>query len=209
MEAPSFLLHSRVDSQDSSIVGSRVRLDPMQLHHHAALCAVGLDARLWQVTTISVSTPEGMRSYMQKALSHRDAGTAFPFVIIDLASGSVIGTTRFHHIAPEHRRLEIGFTWIAVPWQRRGLNTEVKFLMLCHAFEVLNCSRVELKADRENTASCCAIEAVGGKFEAMLRNYMLSARKGPRDLALYSILDTEWPQVKAALLEKLHRSSRL
>jgi N-acetyltransferase len=187
------------------LVGRTVRLLPLESTHHPALCEVGLDERLWQRTTIQVRTPDDMRHYLQVALAAQSAGTALPFAIEEKSTGQLIGSTRFHSYHPAHRRIEIGFTWLAIPWQRTGANTEAKLLMLTHAFESLNCLRVEFKADVDNTLSRCALERLGARLEGILRSYMISGRTGPRDVAIYSILDSEWPNTKNLLEAKLAR----
>jgi RimJ/RimL family protein N-acetyltransferase len=162
-----------------------------------------LDERLWRRTTIRLQTPEDMRDYVQTALRGQAEGSALPFVIVEKGSDRIIGTSRYHHINPAHRRLEIGFTWIALPWQRTGVNTEAKYLMLKHAFEQYRCVRVEFKADASNEQSRRALTGIGAKPEGILRQYMISSHKGVRDLALFSMIDSEWPQVKAHLEKKL------
>lgn len=145
---------------------------------------------------------------MRWALDAGSAGTALPFVIIDLATGRLVGTTRFHSIVPDHKRLEIGFTWIAVPWQRTAVNTEAKYLMLRHAFETMGFIRVEFRADAENDQSRRALVRIGAREEGVLRRYRISARRGIRDLAVYSIVDSEWPQVRNRLETLLEPNAR-
>jgi RimJ/RimL family protein N-acetyltransferase len=188
-----------------TLEGIHIRLAPLTLSHHAALCEVGLDERLWRLTTIRLETAEDMFRYIQAALQGRAEGSTLPFVIIDKASEQIVGTSRYHHINQAHRRLEIGFTWIAVPWQRSGVNTEAKYLMLKHAFEAYQCVRVEFKADAGNEPSCRALLALGARQEGVLRQYVISNHKGVRDLALFSLIDCEWPAVKANLEKMLQR----
>jgi RimJ/RimL family protein N-acetyltransferase len=176
-----------------------IELVPLDPRHHASLCAIGLDERLWQRTTIQVRTAEEMREYLQTALDAQAAGTALPFVVQKRDSGQVIGSTRFHSYNALHRRIEIGFTWLAVPWQGTGANLEAKCLMLRHAFESLDCLRVQFTADVDNVPSRRALERLGATFEGILRNYMISDRTGPRDVAIYSIIATEWPDLSARL----------
>lgn len=186
-----------------SLEGTAIRLRPLRFEDVDELCAIGLDSSLWCSTTIAVSSPAEMEAYVRSALAAQTAGTALPFVIVDRAVGRVIGTTRFHSIVPEHKRLEIGFTWIAVPWQRTLVNTEAKYLMLQYAFDVLKFIRVEFRADVDNQPSRRALARIGAREEAILRCSRVSARRGVRDLALYSIIDTDWPQVRERLREKL------
>jgi len=188
-----------------TLEGRYIRLAPLTPAHHQRLCEIGLDERLWEFTTIRLQTAEDLRDYIQSALDGQVEGTALPFVIMDKASDQIIGTTRFHHINSQHRRVEIGYTWIAPAWQRTFANTEAKFLMLQLAFEKFGCVRVEFKADASNEPSCRALHRIGAKQEGILRNYAVSAHKGIRDLVLFSIIDAEWESVKADLQEKLSR----
>jgi RimJ/RimL family protein N-acetyltransferase len=144
-----------------------------------------------------------MADYVSAALRTRDEGTALPFVIVEAARGRVVGSTRFGNIAPEHRRLEIGWTWIARAWQRTSVNTEVKFIMLRHAFEVMGANRVELKTDALNERSRRAILRIGATEEGILREHMLTASGRYRNTVYYSILRSEWNDVFAALSKKL------
>jgi RimJ/RimL family protein N-acetyltransferase len=190
-----------------TLAGASIRLVPLELAHHQQLCAIGLDPALWQLTTIRVQTPAEMWHYMQTALESQAAGTALPFVMIMQETGDLVGSTRYHSIVRNHRRLEIGFTWVERPWQRTAVNTESKYLLLKHAFEHYRCQRVEFKADSQNEPSCRALLRIGATREGTLRRYILSAHKGVRDVALFSIVDTEWPQVKAGLEQRLYATS--
>jgi len=167
--------------------------------HVSALCAVGLDPELWRLTTIQVGTPEEMRIYIEVAVAGVDAGTALPFVIALEGTGEIVGSTRFHSIAREHRRVEIGFTWIAPRWQRTAVNTEAKYLMLRHAFETWHCARVEFKADADNEPSRRALLRIGAVEEGLLRSYVVSRHRGPRDVRIFSIVSAEWPGLRARL----------
>jgi RimJ/RimL family protein N-acetyltransferase len=191
-----------------TLEGARVRLAPLSLYHHARLCEIGLDEQLWRSTTIRLQTSDDMFNYIQTALQSQAEGNALPFVIIEKDSDRVVGTTRYHSINQEHRRLEIGFTWIALRWQRTLVNTETKYLMLKHAFEHYRCVRVEFKADSGNEQSSRALIRIGAKQEGVLRKYMTSGHKGARDLILFSIIDTEWPEVKANLEGRLNQSGK-
>lgn len=191
-----------------ALEGVYVRLAPLALTHHQQLCAIGLDPTLWQSTTIRVQTPAEMLDYIHTALESQAAGTSLPFVIVLQATGQVVGTTRYHSIVRDHRRLEIGFTWIGVSWQRTPVNTEAKYLLLTHAFEHYGCQRVEFKADSGNERSCRALLRIGATQEGTLRQYMFSPHKGVRDVAIFSIIDSEWPQVKAQLERRLYSTAR-
>jgi RimJ/RimL family protein N-acetyltransferase len=187
--------------------GIHVRLEPLSLAHVAQLCDVGLDPNLWQWTTNLVSSPDEMHAYVEAALQMQGDGTALPFVIVERLSGRSIGSTRFGNIDPNHRRVEIGWTWIGRPWQRSSINTESKYLLLKHAFEVFKCIRVEFKTDSFNQRSRTAILGIGAKEEGVLRNHMLTYAGRVRHTVYYSIIDAEWPIVKAGLEAKLRRAS--
>jgi N-acetyltransferase len=182
-----------------TLQGRTIDLVPLEPGYHGSLCAIGLDERLWQRTTIQVRTAEEMREYLQIALDAQAAGTALPFVIQKRDSNQIIGSTRFHSYNGPHRRIEIGFTWLAVPWQSTGANLEAKFLMLRHAFESLDCVRVQFTADVDNAPSRRSLERLGATYEGVLRSYMISDRAGPRDVAIYSIIAPEWPDSSARL----------
>jgi RimJ/RimL family protein N-acetyltransferase len=183
--------------------GRVVRLEPLLESHTGALCEVGLDPELWQWIPYRASTPEEMRGYVRDALRAESAGTALPFTTVDRATGRVVGSTRYMNIDPPNRRVEIGATWIARPWQRSPVNTEAKYLMLLHAFETLGCIRVELKTDALNQKSRAAILRIGAREEGILRQHVVTWSGRLRDTVYFSILDTEWPRVKADLEARL------
>ncbi len=181
------------------LAGHRIRLVPMTLAHHDALCAVGLDPGLWRWTPAAVVTPDDMRRYMEEALACQAAGTALPYVTEDRASGTVVGSTRFGNIDRMNRRFEIGWTWVASPWQRSFVNTEAKFVMLRHAFETLGAIRVEFKTDSLNDRSRAALLRLGAKEEGTLRNHMITSSGRYRHSVYYSVIDSEWPAVRSAI----------
>ena len=183
--------------------GRAVRLEPLSLEHLTELCAVGLDEDLWRWMSAQVGTPGEMRVYIEEALAAQAAGTALPFATIAKAAGRAVGSTRYGNIGQADRRVEIGWTWIGRDWQRTAVNTEAKYLMLRHAFEVLGCIRVELKTDALNERSRQAILRIGAKEEGTLRNHMITASGRIRHTVYYSIIDAEWPAAKAQLEEKL------
>jgi RimJ/RimL family protein N-acetyltransferase len=184
--------------------GRSVRLEPLSLAHQEVLCAVGLDAAIWRWSPRApLSTAADMRAYIEHALQQQAAGASLPFATIERASGTAVGSTRFAEINREHRRLEIGYTWIAPRWQRTAVNTEAKYLMLCHAFETLGCVRVELKTDSLNARSRAAILRIGAREEGTFRNHMVTASGRMRHSVYFSIIDSEWPDVKANLEAKL------
>lgn len=188
--------------------GNFVRLEPLEeSRHYADFCKVGLDPELWHWIPYRVSTTEGMREYIRDALAAETAGTALPFATIEKATGRAIGSSRYMNVDSANRRVEIGATWIAGPWQRTTVNTESKYLLLRHAFETLGCIRVELKTDALNERSRKAVLRIGAKEEGTLRQHIVTWSGRLRDTVYFSILDSEWPAAKAKLEEKLRRSS--
>ena len=188
--------------------GSIVRLEPLALDHVAALARVGLDPALWLWVPNQVHTPEDMRAYVSTALDEQRRGVSLPFVIIDQASDQVIGSTRYANIETTHRRLEIGWTWLTPSHQRSGANTEAKLLLLTHAFDVLGAMRVELKTDSLNQKSRTAIARLGAVEEGTFRNHMIIPSTGRvRHTVYYSIIDSEWPAIKASLTARLRGST--
>jgi N-acetyltransferase len=186
-----------------TLEGRLVRLEPLTLSHLDRLCGVGLDPELWRLTVSKVATPDDMRRYVEAALEAHREGTALPFATIWRATGQVIGSTRFGNAALEHRRVEIGWTWLGRPWQRSGANAEAKYLMLRHAFEEWDLVRVELKTSALNLRSRGAMRKLGAVEEGILRRHMINEDGSPRDSVFYSILVDEWPKVKAGLEERL------
>ena len=188
-----------------TLEGAHVRLEPLAESHFQGLSEVALDLELWRLIPITIRTPEELKASIDAMLAAQAAGTTLPFVTIERSSQRVIGATRFMNIDFANRRLEIGGTWIAKPWQRTAINTEAKYLMLRHAFETLGCVRVELKTDALNEKSRNAILRIGAKEEGTLRRHTLTWTGRMRDTVYFSILDSEWPQVKAGLEAKLTR----
>jgi RimJ/RimL family protein N-acetyltransferase len=186
-----------------TLEGRFVRMEPLSLDHVDALCEVGLEPSLWTWIPTAVRTPAEMRQYVEIALAERDAGRALPFATIDRATGKVVGSSRYAAISVPDRRVEIGWTWIGAPWQRTYINTEAKLVMLRHAFEQWGCLRVELKTDGLNEKSRAAIARIGAKQEGIFRQHMITASGRVRDTVYFSILDTEWPTVRARLTARL------
>jgi N-acetyltransferase len=196
-----------MDLQPVILEGTHVRLEPLRMEHLPGLCEVGLDPDLWRWTPNIVRTPEDMQVYVQTALRSQEQGTALPFVTKEKFSGTIIGSTRFANYDPENMGIEIGWTWIAGRWQRTPVNTEAKYLMLTHAFEKLGCIRVQLKTDFLNARSRSAILRLGAREEGILRNDRLTYTGRIRNTVYYSIINSEWPQVKAQLEDMLQRPS--
>jgi N-acetyltransferase len=188
-----------------TLEGEHVRLEPLRLDHLPRLTEIGSVEEVWRHLTGRFETEADMREFIETAMKWQSEGTAVPFATIDKATGLAVGSTRFANIAREHRRVEIGWTWIAPQWQRTAVNTEAKYLMLRHAFETWGCGRVELKTNAKNEKSRRAMLRIGAKEEGTLRNHMVNPDGSFRDTVYFSIIDVEWPGVKRALEEKLAR----
>ena len=182
-----------------TLEGQVVRLEPLSIAHEPALLAAAQDERIWRFTIHDPRTPELMRDYVRSALSDRDRGEALPFAVYHREAGRVIGATRYHSISAPNRGVEIGFTWYAPEFWRTRVNTECKYLLLCHAFDVLGCIRVELKTDGRNDRSRQAILRLGAREEGTLRSKVIMRDGHRRDSVYFSILDHEWPAVKERL----------
>lgn len=187
--------------------GTHVRLEPLAHEHFDDLVEVALDPEIWRWTTERALSSEELRAWIDRALAARATGTAMPFATVALPHGRAIGGTRFATYSAADRRVEIGWTWIGRAWQRTAVNTEAKYLMLRHAFETLGCIRVELRTDVLNDRSRAAILRIGAKEEGILRKHSLTASGRARDTIYYSILDDEWPSVKAGLEGRLAASA--
>jgi len=185
--------------------GTVIRMEPLTLDHVPALSEVGLDPSLWALTSNRVATEGDMREYVEQALADQKAETALPFATVEQATGRVVGSSRFGNYVEVHRRIEIGWTWIAPAWQRTAVNTEAKLLMLTHAFETLGCRRVELKTSAKNARSRAAMLRIGASEEGTLRQHMINPDGSSRDSVYFSILDGEWPRVKERLKAMLHQ----
>jgi N-acetyltransferase len=191
---------SREIVQPVTLRGTTVRLEPMTADHVEALTLVGLEPELWRWIPHQVSTRDEMRAYVGTALEEFRKGAALPFVTIANATDQVVGSTRYANIDLPNRRLEIGWTWITSAYQRTAVNTEAKLLLLTHAFEQLRLNRVELKTDALNHKSRAAILRLGAVEEGTFRKHVVTSSGRVRDTVYFSILDTEWPAVKARLL---------
>jgi RimJ/RimL family protein N-acetyltransferase len=182
------------------LTGQHVRLEPMNETHVPALGEIGVGQPFWDFMLYgNINTVDDMRNWVLDILARAEHGTDLPFVAIHLASGRVAGATRYLNIMPKDRGLEIGGTWYGREFQRTVVNTECKYLLLGHAFETLNCIRVQLKTDLRNERSQKAIERIGAMKEGVLRNHMILPDGRYRHSVFYSILDTEWPGVKKRL----------
>ncbi len=190
------------------IEGERVRLVPLALNHLDSLAEFALNEDLWRWRPHMVRTRDDLRRNIQSALDLQEAGKELCFVTIERASSQVVGSTRYMSIEREHRRVEIGGTFVAPAWQRTYVNTESKYLMLKHAFEVWKCIRVELKTDSLNERSRRAILRLGAKEEGIFRNHMVMPDGRLRHSVYFSIIDSEWPAVKRDLETKLRAPSQ-
>jgi len=179
--------------------GSIVRLEPLSLDHLDGLAAVAFDESIWRWTLVQPTEIDGLRAWVDAAVAQREAGSEMPFATIDVATGRPIGSTRFMSIVPEHRRLEIGWTWVAPAWQRTGANQEAKYLQLRHAFEVLGANRVEFKTDSLNEKANPALLSIGATFEGTFRNHMIMPGGRLRHSNYYSVTREEWPDRKTKL----------
>jgi N-acetyltransferase len=186
-----------------TLEGRIVRLEPLAVTHLDGLAEVAFDPSLWRWTLARPTDRDGLRAWLEAALANAVAGTELPFATIDLATDRPIGSTRFMSIVPEHRRLEIGWTWIAAAWHRSGANRETKLLQLAHAFETLGANRVEFKTDSLNERANPALLGIGATFEGTFRNHMIMPEGRLRHSNYYSVVAEEWPAVKALLTENL------
>ena len=186
-----------------TLEGRYVRLEPLSRDHLDGIVAAGSFEEIWTWISVRPAGRAGFERFINVALAARDAGSELPFTTFDRASGEIVGGTRYLNIAPEHRRLEIGWTWITPRMQRTYVNTEAKYLQLSHCFEELGCRRVELKTDRRNEKSRNAMLRIGARFEGIARKQMLTFDGTNRDNAWFAIIDDDWPAVKARLEEML------
>jgi RimJ/RimL family protein N-acetyltransferase len=180
-----------------------VRLEPMTLAHAPDLARAAADGDLWKINVTSVPAPGDEAAYINTALEMREAGSRLPFVVRDLSSGLIIGSTSYHDIIPATGRLEIGYTWYAKSRQRSHVNTSCKLMLMSHAFDTLGCTVVGLRTDNMNFASQAAIERLGAQRDGLIRNYSLRRDGTTRDAVLYSVLAADWLGVKANLQQKL------
>lgn len=186
-----------------TLSGSHIRLEPLRLDHVPALARAGLFPELWRLQPAPINNERDMHSYVAAALDDQQRGQSLPFAIVRQGDGEVIGSTRYMDIALPHRRLEIGATWLSPACQRSGANTEAKLLLLTHAFESLKLIRVVFKTEVLNDQSRQALARIGAVEEGIFRQHLLAASGRRRDMVYFSILDSEWPAVKARLLARL------
>lgn len=188
-----------------TLTGTTVELLPLQREHKAALLDAAADGELWNLKVTNVPGPDTVDQYIDTALSGRDAGSVIPFTLVRREDGQVIGSTRFWKVDRVNRKLEIGHTWLALSTQKSAINTEAKLLLLTYAFEVLDCVRVQFTTDELNEKSRAAILRLGAVQEGIVRHERIMSDGRKRNSVRFSIIDSEWPQVKANLQAKLQR----
>lgn len=193
------------ESLQPTLTGRLVELIPLQPAHRAPLLRAAADGQLWNMTVTVVPGPDTIDAYLASALQGRQAGTVMPFVIRRRDTGEIVGSTRFWKIDPANRKLEIGHTWLGESAQRTGINTEAKYLLLTFAFEALRAVRVQFATDERNERSRAAILRIGATQEGILRHERIMPDGRKRNSVRFSIIDTEWADVKARLERKLQR----
>jgi RimJ/RimL family protein N-acetyltransferase len=194
-----------IDVRPTILEGNGLRLEPLTEDHHQALTDVAADGRLWELWFIAVPPPGGMQAYVADALKGQRDGHMLPWIVRDVASGAIIGSTRYHDIVPAIDRVEIGYTFYAQSRQRTHVNTTCKLLLLEHAFDTLGCKVVGLRTDNFNFRSQRAIEALGAKKDGVIRHWGVRRDGTARDTVMYSILRAEWPDVRRHLELRLAR----
>ena len=191
--------------QPVTLEGYGVRLEPLGREHHDGLVAAASDGSLWQLWYTSVPEPEQAHAYISGALAALEAGSMLPWAVRELKAGAIVGSTRYHDIVTAAERVEIGWTWYAKRVQRTHVNTACKLLLFSHAFEALGCKVVGLRTDNFNFASQRAIEALGAKKDGVIRHHAVRRNGTVRDTVMYSVLATEWPDVKRHLELRLRK----
>ncbi|MCL4113555.1 UNVERIFIED_CONTAM: hypothetical protein GTU68_011207 [Idotea baltica] len=191
--------------KEVELIGDLVKLEPLKASHKEALLAAACDGELWNLWYTWVPSEKDIDSFIDIALSQRANNIALPFVVVDLKTNTVIGTTRFMNVDPQNRRLEIGSTWYAASSQRTGINTECKYLLLKHAFENLNCIAVEFRTNWFNYKSRNAILRIGAKQDGVLRNHRVDAKGILRDTVVFSIINMEWPVIEKSLKYEIEK----
>jgi RimJ/RimL family protein N-acetyltransferase len=189
--------------QPVTLEGQLVRLEPLSMDHLDDLARVAFEGDLWRWTVVQPTDRDGLEAWITAAVTAAAAGSELPFATVDQATGRAVGSTRFMSIVPEHRRLEIGWTWVGLGHQRTGANREAKLLQMTHAFEALGANRVEFKTDSLNTKANPGLLGIGATYEGTFRNHMVMPGGRLRHSTYYSVIREEWPAVKAALQAKL------
>jgi RimJ/RimL family protein N-acetyltransferase len=191
-----------------TLEGNGIRLEPLVAEHERDLATASADGELWKLWFTAVPEPSVVGRYIADALAGQAAGTMLPWAVRDLASGEIVGSTRYHDIVAPIDRVEIGYTWYGARWHRSHVNTATKLLLLTHAFDTLGCVVVGLRTDNFNFRSQRAIEALGAKRDGVLRHHQARRDGTARDTYIYSIIASEWPDVKRHLTHRLQRGIR-
>jgi RimJ/RimL family protein N-acetyltransferase len=185
--------------------GYGMRLEPLEPRHAQDLAAAAADGALWELWFTVVPAPAETAAYVEHALARQSEGRMLPWAVRNLATGAIVGSTRYHDIVAGIDRVEIGYTWYAKSWQRSHVNTSCKLLLLAHAFEQVGCQVVGFRTDKFNFASQRAIEALGARKDGVIRHFGTRRDGSARDVVMYSILASEWPEVKLHLTRRLVR----
>ena len=196
-----------INPQPVTLEGHGIRLEPLTANHQDGLEAAAADGKLWELWMTSVPEPGGVPAYIAAALKGQHDGHMLPWAVRDLATGAIVGTTRYHDIVAAIDRVEIGYTWYAQSRQRTNVNSTCKLLLLAHAFDTLHCNVVGLRTDNFNFRSQRAIEGLGAKKDGVLRHHAARVNGTVRDSVMYSILAAEWPDVRRHLELRLARHS--
>jgi RimJ/RimL family protein N-acetyltransferase len=188
----------------SVLEGKIVRLEPLARRHEKGLFEAARDERIWRWMPYDAGgSRQRFHAWLEDALAASSAGTEAAFATVDAGTGEPVGSTRYLSLRPEHRGLEIGWTWLAPAHWQTGANVEAKLMMLEHAFQRLGCLRVEFKTDSRNERSRAALAALPAQFEGIFRKHMLVRGGERRDSAYYSIIDDEWPEVRGNLMRRI------
>lgn len=188
-----------------TLEGNGVRLEPLEITHHDDLVKASTDGELWNLWFTTVPTPEKMKEYIETAFAGYESGTMLPWVVRDLESNEIIGTTRYHDVVTAIDRVEIGYTWYSKSCQRSHINSACKLLLLSHAFDDLGCKVVGLRTDNFNFRSQRAIEGIGAKRDGVIRHHAMRKDGSVRDTVMFSILAAEWPDVRRHLELRIKR----
>ena len=194
-----------IELRPVTLEGFGVRLEPLTLEHVDALSTAVVDGELWRLWYTWVPEASKVRAYVETALAGQKEGHMLPWAVRETKSGAIVGSTRYHDVIADVDRVEIGYTWYAKSWQRSHVNTSCKLLLLGHAFDTVGCKVVGLRTDNFNFRSQQAIEALGAKKDGVIRHHRIRPDGSARDTVIYSILVSEWPDVKKNLQHRLAR----
>ncbi len=194
---------------DVTLERDGIRLEPLSISHEMGIANAAADGELWNIRVTSVPEPQETRAYIETTVQQRAEGSRFAFAVIDIASNKVIGSTSYHDIGPAITRVEIGWTWYAKSYQRSGVNTLCKLMLMQHAFETMGCEVVGWRASHMNFASQRAIERLGAKRDGAIRHHAPLRDGGVRDTIMYSMLAAEWPAAKTKLEARLTKSGAI